>query len=172
MELLERIWEILSSLFNGLGRMVERSITSLFGSSNARYVKKLQPKVDAINALEPKYQAMTDDELQAADGRVSQAAGRGRNARRPAGRGLCRLPRGGPPLPRHAALRRAAHRRHGPAQRGISPKWSPAKARRWSPRCRPISTRWTARACTSSRSTTTWPAATWNGWARSTWAWA
>ncbi len=43
--------------------MVERSITSLFGSSNARHVKKLQPKVAAINALEPKYQAMTDAEL-------------------------------------------------------------------------------------------------------------
>jgi preprotein translocase subunit SecA len=38
----------------------------------------------------------------------------------------------------HAALRRAADRRHGAAQRQRSPKWSPAKARRWSPRCRPI----------------------------------
>ena len=41
----------------------ERSITSLFGSSNARYIKKLQPKVDAINALEPKFQAMSDEQL-------------------------------------------------------------------------------------------------------------
>jgi preprotein translocase subunit SecA len=63
MEFLEQIWEILGNLFNGLGRMVERSITSLFGSSNARYIKKLQPKIDAINALEPKYQAMSDAEL-------------------------------------------------------------------------------------------------------------
>jgi preprotein translocase subunit SecA len=63
MELLEHIWEILGNIFNGLGRLVERSITSLFGSSNARYVKKLQPKIDAINALEPKYQAMGDAEL-------------------------------------------------------------------------------------------------------------
>ncbi len=38
-------------------------ITSLFGSSNARYIKKLQPKVEAINALEPKFQAMSDEEL-------------------------------------------------------------------------------------------------------------
>ena len=45
------------------GGLVERSLTSLFGSSNARYLKKLQPKVAAINALEPKYQAMTDAEL-------------------------------------------------------------------------------------------------------------
>ena len=35
----------------------------MFGSSNARFIKRLQPKVDAINALEPKYQAMTDADL-------------------------------------------------------------------------------------------------------------
>src|SRR5687768_13414383 len=63
MELLERIWEILSVVFGGFGTMIERAITSVFGSSNARYIKKLQPKIDAINALEPKYQAMSDEEL-------------------------------------------------------------------------------------------------------------
>ncbi len=52
-------------------------ITSLFGSSNARYIKKLQPTVDSINALESKYQAMTDDELreQTAKFRKRLAAG-------------------------------------------------------------------------------------------------
>ena len=56
---------------------VERSITGLFGSSNARYIKKLQPQVDAINALEPKYQAMSDAELreQTAEFRRRLAAG-------------------------------------------------------------------------------------------------
>ncbi len=63
MEVLERIWEFLSLVFGGLARSIERAITSLFGSSNARYIKKLQAKVEAINALEPKYQAMTDEEL-------------------------------------------------------------------------------------------------------------
>jgi preprotein translocase subunit SecA len=63
MEVLERIWEIISELFGGLGSGIERGITSLFGSSNARYVKKLQPKIAAIGALEPKYQAMSDAEL-------------------------------------------------------------------------------------------------------------
>jgi preprotein translocase subunit SecA len=38
-------------------------LTGLFGSSNARYLKKLRPQVEAIGALEPKYQAMTDAEL-------------------------------------------------------------------------------------------------------------
>jgi TonB family protein len=49
-----------------------------------------------------------------------------------------------------------------------SPKCAPVRARRWSPRCPSISTRWKARASTSSRSTITSPAATPNGWGRST----
>ena len=63
MEVLERIWEILGAIFGGIAHLFERSITSLFGSSNARYLKKLQQRVDAISALEPKYQAMSDVEL-------------------------------------------------------------------------------------------------------------
>ncbi|MBI3838326.1 MAG: SEC-C domain-containing protein [Planctomycetia bacterium] len=63
MELLERIWEIIGGFFAALGTGFERAITSLFGSSNARYIKKLQPKVDAINALEPKFRSMSDEEL-------------------------------------------------------------------------------------------------------------
>ncbi len=62
-EILSQIWEGLGDLFGGLGRFVERSLTGLFGSSNARFVRKLQPMVAAIGALEPKYQAMTDAEL-------------------------------------------------------------------------------------------------------------
>jgi preprotein translocase subunit SecA len=63
MEVLEQIWELLGAFFTGLSGMIERGITSLFGSSNARYVKKLHTKADAITALEPKYQAMSDAEL-------------------------------------------------------------------------------------------------------------
>ena len=63
MQQLERIWELLSLFFGSLLGMFERGVTALFGSSNARYVKRLQGKVDAINALEPKFEAMSDDEL-------------------------------------------------------------------------------------------------------------
>ena len=63
MEILERIWEIVSGILGGALHGFERGITSLFGSANARYLKKLQSKVDAIGALEPKYQAMSDEEL-------------------------------------------------------------------------------------------------------------
>ena len=62
-ELFSRIGDILSFVFGGVAKSIERAITGLFGSSNARYLKRLQPQVDAINALEPKYQAMTDEEL-------------------------------------------------------------------------------------------------------------
>lgn len=63
MEVLERIWDILGAIFGGLARGIERGLTSVFGSSNARYMRKLQPRVDAINAREPIYQQMTDAEL-------------------------------------------------------------------------------------------------------------
>ncbi len=63
MELLERIWELFTGFFSSLASGIERAITSVAGSSNARYIKKLHPKVEAINALEPKFQAMSDDEL-------------------------------------------------------------------------------------------------------------
>jgi len=62
-EILAQIWELVSVFFGGIGRGVERLVTGLFGSSNARYLKKLQPQVDAINALEPKMQELTDEEL-------------------------------------------------------------------------------------------------------------
>ncbi|HZZ73335.1 MAG TPA: SEC-C metal-binding domain-containing protein [Pirellulales bacterium] len=65
MEILERIWEALSVFFGALSGYFERGITSLFGSSNARMVKKMHPRVDAIGALEPKYQGLSDEELKA-----------------------------------------------------------------------------------------------------------
>ena len=38
---------------------------AIFGSANDRQVKRFQPKVDAINALEPELEKLTDAELQA-----------------------------------------------------------------------------------------------------------
>ena len=63
MEVLERIWEIVAGLGNGLLSRFERMITALFGSANARYLKRLQPRVDAINALEERFKTLSDDEL-------------------------------------------------------------------------------------------------------------
>jgi len=63
MEIIERIWEIITGIGNAVLGRFERGITGLFGSANARFLKRLQPRVEAISALEPKYQAMTDEEL-------------------------------------------------------------------------------------------------------------
>ena len=63
MEILERVWDSTGYVVNGFLRGFERGVTSLFGSSNARQIRRLQSKVAAINALEPRMQAMSDDEL-------------------------------------------------------------------------------------------------------------
>ncbi len=44
-------------------RGFERGVTSIFGSSNARMVKKLQSRVAAINELESRFQMLSDAEL-------------------------------------------------------------------------------------------------------------
>ena len=44
-EILSQIWDVLGEVFGGFGRAVERSLTGLFGSSNARYLRRLQPQV-------------------------------------------------------------------------------------------------------------------------------
>jgi preprotein translocase subunit SecA len=76
-EVLSQIWDSVGDFFGGVTRALERSLTGLFGSSNARYIRKLQPTIDAINALEPNFQAMTDAELkeQTAKFRKRLAAG-------------------------------------------------------------------------------------------------
>jgi len=63
MEQLELLWDNTTHFVSGVVRSVERTITNLFGSSNARQVKKLQSRVDAITALEPTYEKMSDEEL-------------------------------------------------------------------------------------------------------------
>jgi preprotein translocase subunit SecA len=65
MEILERIWEFVTLIGNAVLGRFERGITSLFGSANARYIRRQSPRVEAINALEPKYQTMSDEELKA-----------------------------------------------------------------------------------------------------------
>ena len=45
--------------------MVSSLLTKVFGSKNERELKRIQPVVTTINALEPRIQAMSDDELKA-----------------------------------------------------------------------------------------------------------
>jgi preprotein translocase subunit SecA len=52
-------------------------LTRVFGSKNEREIKKLQPAVERINALEPAMQAMSDEELRAQTGRFRERIERG-----------------------------------------------------------------------------------------------
>jgi preprotein translocase subunit SecA len=62
-QVLGAVGDLAGNVFGGLGRSIERTLTTLFGSSNARYVKKLQPKIAAIAELEGKYQGLSDEDL-------------------------------------------------------------------------------------------------------------
>jgi len=48
--------------------MFGQFLTKIFGSRNQRILKRLQKRVDAINALEPELEALTDEQLQAKTG--------------------------------------------------------------------------------------------------------
>ncbi len=45
--------------------MIDKFLTKVFGSSNQRYLKSLQPLVVQINDLEPQVKALTDDDMRA-----------------------------------------------------------------------------------------------------------
>ncbi|MFM8326637.1 MAG: preprotein translocase subunit SecA, partial [Pirellulaceae bacterium] len=63
MDKLEKIWENTSSALQGMLSGIERGITGIFGSSNARQIKRYQSKISQINALETKFESLSDTEL-------------------------------------------------------------------------------------------------------------
>ena len=63
MDLLERVWEGTGMFFSGVLQGVERGLTGLFGSSNARQIKRFESIVARINAQEESLKALTDDQL-------------------------------------------------------------------------------------------------------------
>ncbi len=63
MSFFERLFDFCSVLFGGIFGSIERAITSIFGSANARHVARLQLRAEAITELEPKYAPMSDEEL-------------------------------------------------------------------------------------------------------------
>ena len=48
--------------------MIDKFLTKVFGSSNQRFLKSVQPLVNEINALEPSIKKLTDEELRARSG--------------------------------------------------------------------------------------------------------
>jgi preprotein translocase subunit SecA len=63
MPFLEQIWDLLGVIFGGMLGKVERAVTAVFGSANARQVAKYYKRAEGITTLEPKYEAMSDEEL-------------------------------------------------------------------------------------------------------------
>jgi preprotein translocase subunit SecA len=63
MELLEKIWEGTGSVVNGVLEGLGRGVTGIFGTSNARNIRRYQAKVRIINELEAKMMALSDSEL-------------------------------------------------------------------------------------------------------------
>ncbi|HAC90424.1 MAG TPA: preprotein translocase subunit SecA, partial [Planctomycetaceae bacterium] len=63
MDFLERLWEGTGSFFTGALQGIERSITGLFGSSNARQIKRFEAIVQRINSLEEGLIKQSDQEL-------------------------------------------------------------------------------------------------------------
>ncbi len=64
-QVLEQVWETTGAVFGGILTGFEKGLTRLFGSSNERIIKQLRQRIIRINQLEPRYQAMSDQELRA-----------------------------------------------------------------------------------------------------------
>lgn len=98
--------------------MIGFLVRKIFGSKNDRFLKKLRPLVAKINALEPEMQALADEELPQ---RLAVYREQVQNGEKDLGRRSPRSvrlgPRGQYPRARYAALRCAAARRDGFAQR-------------------------------------------------------
>ena len=83
--------------------MLNQVLTKVFGSKHERDVKRLQPLVAAINALEPEIQALSDDELRGKTAEFQRAARRRRALDDLLVPAFAVVPRGGAAHPRHAA---------------------------------------------------------------------
>ncbi|MGD8664933.1 MAG: preprotein translocase subunit SecA [Desulfobacterales bacterium] len=57
--------------------MILNALTKVFGSKNERELKRIQPQIERINALEPAVQAMSDDELKAQTAKFKERIDRG-----------------------------------------------------------------------------------------------
>src|ERR1044072_5803552 len=70
--------------------MIDKFLTKIFGSSNQRYLKTLQPLVARVNELEPQVKKLTDDEMRAriselreqVIGQLGDTSGRSEEARK------------------------------------------------------------------------------------------
>ncbi|MEZ4283697.1 MAG: hypothetical protein R3B08_03145 [Nitrospira sp.] len=96
--------------------MLTQVLNIIFGSKNDREIKALRPIVERINGLESSLTPLSDqapvEKTQEFKKRLEDG-----NLDDILPGGLCGLPGNVPPPAQHAALRRAAHRRHDFEQR-------------------------------------------------------
>ena len=95
MELLSDIWDKTTDAMTAF-EGVSDGLIRLFGNSNERQIRQMRPIVDRINEFEPAMQALPDEDLRGKTAEFRRRLAEGRDARRPAARGVRRLPRGGP----------------------------------------------------------------------------
>jgi len=146
----------------GIGSVARK----IFGTPNDRKIKATRPLVEKINALEPEFQALSDEELIAkTDGfRTRIAEGESLDALLPEAFANCR-----------EAARRALGLRAFDVQlmggiflhQGNIAEMKTGEGKTLVATSPVISMRCRARACMSSPSTTIWQSATRTGWARS-----
>ena len=63
MAIFERIWDLLGVIFGGSVEKVGQVITGVVGSANARTIARLTERAAKVTALEPRFAAMSDEEL-------------------------------------------------------------------------------------------------------------
>ena len=115
--------------------MLAWALKKVFGTSHEREIRRLRPRVEAINALEPRIAKLSDAELRAKTAEFKEKLDNGATLDDLLHEAFAVCREAGKRVAQDAPLRRAAHRRHGPAQRAASPRCAPARARRSSPRC-------------------------------------
>jgi preprotein translocase subunit SecA len=95
----------------GLGSIASK----LFGTSNDRMVKGYQSRVEAINALEPQMEALSDEALRGKTVEFRERLAGGETLDKLLPEAFAVVREGGQALARPAPLRCPADRRHGAA---------------------------------------------------------
>ncbi len=92
-------------------------LTRIFGSRNQRLLRQYGKIVKKINAMEEGVKALDDAGLRAKTGEFKRRAADGETLEQLLPEAFAVMRESAQSCARHAALRRAAHRRNGPARR-------------------------------------------------------
>ncbi len=102
--------------------MIDPILAKIFGTKNEREVKALQPRVAAINALEPELQKLSDIDLAAKTIGFKEKLNQGAPLDDLLTEAFAVCREGRTPCAEHAPFRCAAHRWHGASSAARSRK--------------------------------------------------